>query len=111
MRKIERPAELPVERIARSIRYLRGQRAILDSDLAAIYEVTTGRFSESVKPSTSCSPCCLGKRNSGSWWRNTHCRNTRRRPPIVEATLLASRCVWQRTRYGHFLHECPRRAH
>ncbi len=31
------------------IRTLRGQRVILDSDLAAIYEVTTGRFNEAVK--------------------------------------------------------------
>ena len=39
----------PVESIARSIRIFRGQRVILDSDLAAIYGVTTGRFNEAVK--------------------------------------------------------------
>jgi hypothetical protein len=43
------PPELPVEQITRSILYLRGQRVILDSDLAAIYGVTTGRFNEAVK--------------------------------------------------------------
>jgi hypothetical protein len=33
----------------RSILVLRGQRVILDSDLAAIYGVSTGRFNEAVK--------------------------------------------------------------
>jgi hypothetical protein len=39
----------PVEHITRSILILRGQRVILDSDLAAIYGVSTGRFNEAVK--------------------------------------------------------------
>ncbi len=41
--------EVPVEGITRSILVLRGQRVILDSDLAAIYGVSTGRFNEAVK--------------------------------------------------------------
>lgn len=44
-----RPALVPVEHISRSILVLRGQRIILDSDLAAIYGVTTGRLNEAVK--------------------------------------------------------------
>ncbi len=40
---------LPVEHISRSILVLRGQRVILDRDLAAIYGVTTGRLNEAVK--------------------------------------------------------------
>ncbi|HYB66392.1 MAG TPA: ORF6N domain-containing protein [Steroidobacteraceae bacterium] len=38
-----------VERITHAILVLRGQRVILDSDLAAIYGVTTGRLNEAVK--------------------------------------------------------------
>ena len=40
---------VPVEHISRSILVLRGQRVILDRDLAAIYGVTTGRLNEAVK--------------------------------------------------------------
>jgi hypothetical protein len=39
----------PVEHIVRSILVLRGQRVILDRDLAAIYAVTTGRLNEAIK--------------------------------------------------------------
>jgi hypothetical protein len=39
----------PVEHIGRSILLLRGQRVILDADLAAIYGVTTKRLNEQVK--------------------------------------------------------------
>jgi hypothetical protein len=42
-------AIVPVEHISRSILILRGQRVILDSHLAAIYGVTTGRLNEAVK--------------------------------------------------------------
>ena len=38
-----------VQDIGRSILVLRGQRVMLDSDLAAIYGVTTGRLNEAVK--------------------------------------------------------------
>lgn len=38
-----------VEYITQAILVLRGQRVILDSDLAAIYGVTTGRLNEAVK--------------------------------------------------------------
>jgi ORF6N domain len=40
---------VPVEQIARSVVILRGQRVILDSDLALIYGVSTARLNEAVK--------------------------------------------------------------
>lgn len=39
-------APVPPERIARAIVILRGQRVILDRELAAIYGVTTKRLNE-----------------------------------------------------------------
>jgi hypothetical protein len=38
-----------VERITRAIAVLRGQRVLLDSELAASYGVTTGRLNEAVE--------------------------------------------------------------
>ena len=38
-----------VESISLSIAFLRGQRVILDADLATLYEVPTKRFNEAVK--------------------------------------------------------------
>ena len=40
---------LPVERIGQRILFLRGQKVMLDSDLAEIYGVTTKRLNEQVK--------------------------------------------------------------
>jgi hypothetical protein len=40
---------LPIERIERSILFLRGQRVILDADLAKLYGVTTKRLNEQVR--------------------------------------------------------------
>ena len=45
-----------VERITQAIVVLRGQRVLLDSDLAAIYGVTTGRLNEAVKRNIARSP-------------------------------------------------------
>jgi phage regulator Rha-like protein len=42
-------AVLPFEHIARSIRILRGQRVLLDAELAVLYGVTTKRFNEQVR--------------------------------------------------------------
>ena len=42
-------ALVPIEHIAQSILILRGQRVLLDSDLAALYGVPTKRFNEQVK--------------------------------------------------------------
>ena len=43
------PSSTQPEELARSIVELRGQRVILDRDLAALYGVTTKRFNEAVK--------------------------------------------------------------
>jgi hypothetical protein len=39
---------LPVKRIAQSIRHLRGEKVMLDSDLAQLYGVTTGNLNKAV---------------------------------------------------------------
>lgn len=44
-----RKAPVPVERITSAILVLRGQRVILDSDLASLYGVTTKRLNEQVR--------------------------------------------------------------
>ena len=42
-------APVPTERIAQAIFVIRGQKVLLDADLAALYEVSTKRFNEAVK--------------------------------------------------------------
>jgi hypothetical protein len=42
-------AAIPVERIDRSILVIRGQNVLLDSDLAALYEVATGQLVRAVR--------------------------------------------------------------
>lgn len=42
-------AAVPIEQISSSILFFRGQRVLLDSDLAALYGVTTKRFNEQVR--------------------------------------------------------------
>lgn len=49
MGKRTRSALVPVEHITRSILVLRGQRVLLDAELAALYGVTTKRLNEQVK--------------------------------------------------------------
>ena len=49
MTKNKDTALVPVERITHSILILRGQRVLLDSELAALYDVTTKRLNEQVK--------------------------------------------------------------
>ena len=39
---------VPLARIARSIHLIRGQKVMIDSDLAALYEVTTGNLNKAV---------------------------------------------------------------
>jgi hypothetical protein len=43
------PPLIPIERIAEAIHLLRGQRVLLDSDLAALYGVSTKHFNQQVK--------------------------------------------------------------
>lgn len=45
----KRIAVVPVERITKSILVLRGQRVLLDSELAALYGVTTARLNQQVR--------------------------------------------------------------
>jgi hypothetical protein len=40
---------IPVERLAQSIRWIRGQKVVLDSDLAALYDVRTANLNKAVK--------------------------------------------------------------
>ncbi len=40
---------IPLERIERSIFFIRGEKVMLDADLAAIYGITTKRLNEQVK--------------------------------------------------------------
>jgi hypothetical protein len=40
---------IPIERIAQSIRRIRGHKVLLDSDLAVLYGVTTGNLNKAVK--------------------------------------------------------------
>ncbi len=40
---------IPIERVAQSIRWIRRQKVLLDSDLAALYDVTTGNLNKAVK--------------------------------------------------------------
>jgi len=42
-------ARIPIERIVGKIYEIRGERVLLDSDLADIYDVTTKRLNEQVK--------------------------------------------------------------
>ena len=40
---------IPIERVVQSIRWIRGQKVLLDSDLATLYDVTTGNLNKAVK--------------------------------------------------------------
>ena len=40
---------VPVERIGRAIRMLRGQRVLLDADLASLYGTTTKKLNQQVR--------------------------------------------------------------
>ncbi|HJW38881.1 MAG TPA: ORF6N domain-containing protein [Candidatus Udaeobacter sp.] len=40
---------VPIERVVQSIHWIRGQRVLLDSDLAILYDVTTGNLNKAVK--------------------------------------------------------------
>lgn len=49
MAQAKRSALVPTQDITRAILVLRGQRVILDRDLATIYGVSTGRLNEAIK--------------------------------------------------------------
>src|SRR3990172_9472277 len=60
-KKAERAALIVTARIARKILVIRGQKVMIDADLAALYDVPTKRLNEQVKrnpgrfPAISCS--------------------------------------------------------
>jgi hypothetical protein len=43
------PVRIPVERVEKAILLIRGEKVILDADLAALYGVTTTRLNEQIK--------------------------------------------------------------
>jgi hypothetical protein len=45
----KQPSLIPAERIERSILVIRGQRVILDSDLAELYGVSTTRLNQQIR--------------------------------------------------------------
>jgi len=47
---------IPTERIARAILVIRREKVMLDSDLAALYGVTTGNLNKAVKRNAECFP-------------------------------------------------------
>ena len=49
MATTQRTAPVPIEHITQSILVLRGQRVLLDTELAVLYGVTTKRFNEQVR--------------------------------------------------------------
>ena len=50
-------AHIPAEKIERRILLLRGQKVMLDADLAELYGVTVGRLNEAVKRNVKRFPC------------------------------------------------------
>ena len=53
MAKLKRGSVVPVERITQAIRVLRGQRVLLDAELAALYGVTTKVLNQAVRRNTA----------------------------------------------------------
>lgn len=53
MSKTVETSIIPIERIASRIYLIRGEKVIMDSDLAELYEVMTGRLNEQVKRNIS----------------------------------------------------------
>jgi len=51
--RIKRGSVVPVERITQAIRVLRGQRVLLDAELAALYGVTTKVLNQAVRRNTA----------------------------------------------------------
>jgi len=59
---------IPIERVVQAIRWIRGQKVLFDSDLAALYGVTTGNLNkrstgiETDSHQISCSSLTLRRR-------------------------------------------------
>jgi len=52
MESIVQQSTIPLERVANSIYLIRGEKVMLDSDLAELYGVTTGNLNKAVKRNT-----------------------------------------------------------
>jgi len=65
---------IPIERIAQAIFVLRGQKVLLDSDLAALYRVTTGHLNRAVKRNAERFPADFMFRFTPSEWRSLKCQ-------------------------------------
>jgi hypothetical protein len=82
-------ALIPAGRIERSILFLRGHKVMLDSDLAELYGVLTGRLNEQVKRNRNRFPDDFMFQLSGKEYENLLSQNAmsswggRRRPPYA----------------------------
>ena len=65
---------VPAAQIARSIHFLRGQRLLLDFDLAALYEVATGQLNRAVKRNRSRFPADFMFRLTANEWEILKCQ-------------------------------------
>ena len=62
--------KIPLERIEESILLIRGEKVILDSDLAALYGVSTSRFNEQVKRNRGRFPTDFSFRLTKDEWKS-----------------------------------------
>jgi hypothetical protein len=82
---------IPVERIARSILMIRGQKVLLDRDLARMYGVSTGRLNEQVQRNRDRFPVDFMFQLAAEEWESLKCqlgiskvgRGGRRHAPYV----------------------------
>ncbi|MEO8439178.1 MAG: ORF6N domain-containing protein [Spartobacteria bacterium] len=65
---------VPAAPIAQSIHFLRGQRVLLDYDLAALYEVATGQLNRAVKRNRSRFPTDFMFRLRAKEWEVLRCQ-------------------------------------
>ncbi len=65
---------VPTAQIAQSIRFLRGQRVLLDFDLAALYEVATGQLNRAVRRNRSRFPADFMFRLTAKEWEILRCQ-------------------------------------
>jgi hypothetical protein len=62
--------KIPLERIEEIILLIRGEKVILDSDLAMLYGVSTSRFNERVKRNSSRFPTDFCFRLTSDEWKS-----------------------------------------
>ena len=89
-----KPSPFPLERIENRILLVRGQKVLLDADLAALYGVTTKRFNEQARRNTERFPADFMFQLSNQELANLG------RTPLSPACLYRARC-----HHGGHLHE------